>query len=54
MPGSTGMMLAVMLTLMVGKLHDATPTRDGNHGQEAEEEGEEEEMEDEETLVVKD
>jgi hypothetical protein len=43
------MMLAVLLTLMVGKLHDVTPTRDGNHGQEAEEEGEEEEMEDEET-----
>ena len=42
------MMLAVLLTLMVGKLHDATPTRDANHGQDAEEE-EEEEMEEEET-----
>jgi hypothetical protein len=48
MPGAKGMMLTVLLTLMVGRLHDATPTRDGNHGQEAEEEGEEEEMEDEE------
>ena len=43
------MMLAVLLTLMTGKVHDATPTRDGNHGQEAEEEEEEEELEDEET-----
>ena len=38
MPGAKGMMLAVLLTLMVGRLHDATPTRDGNYGQEAEEE----------------
>ena len=43
------MMLTVLLTLMVGKVHDTTPTREGNHGQEAEEEGEEEELEDEET-----
>ncbi len=43
------MILEVLFTLMVVRLHDATPTRDGNHGQEAEEEGEEEEMEDEET-----
>ena len=43
------MMLVVLLTLMVGKVYDTTLTRDGNHGQEAEEEGEEEELEDEET-----
>ena len=49
MTGEQGMMLIVLLTIMTGKVHDATPTRDGNHGQEAEEEGEGEEMEDEET-----
>jgi hypothetical protein len=49
MPGEKGMMLIVLLTIMTVKVHDATPTRDGNHGQESEEEGEGEEMEDEET-----
>jgi hypothetical protein len=49
MPGAKGMMLAVLLTLMAGKMHDGTPNRDGIYGQEAEQEGEEEEMEDEET-----
>ena len=43
------MMLSVLFTLKTGKLHDGTPNRDGNYGQEAEEEGEEEEMEDQET-----
>ena len=43
------MMIAVLLTLMAGKMHNATPTRDGDYGQEAEEEGEEEEVEEEET-----
>ena len=43
------MMLAVLLTLMTGKMHDGTPSRDGNYGQEAKEEGEEEEMEDQES-----
>ncbi len=43
------MILTVLLTLMVGKLHDGTPTRDANHGQDAGEEEEEEEMDDEET-----
>ena len=43
------MMLAVLLTLMAGKMHDGTPNRDGIYGQEAEQEGEEEEMEDQET-----
>ncbi len=39
------MILAVLLTLMAGKVYDATPTRDENHGQETEEEGEEEDVE---------
>jgi hypothetical protein len=39
MPGARGMILAVLLTLMTGKVYDATPTRDGNHVQESEDEG---------------
>ena len=49
MPGAKGMMLAVLLTLMAGKLHDGTPGRDGTYQQEADGDGEEEEMEDQET-----
>ncbi len=45
MPGAKGMILAVLHTLMAGKVYDATPTRDGNHGQETKEEGAEEELE---------
>ena len=49
MPGAKGMMLAVLLTLMAGKLHDGTPGRDGTYQQEVDGDGEEEEMEVEET-----
>ena len=49
MPGAKGMMLAVLLTLMAGKLHDGTPGLDGTYQQEVDGDGEEEEMEVEET-----
>ena len=41
-------MLAVLLTLMTGKVHDATPSRDGMHQQEDNGDGEEEDMDGEE------
>ena len=49
MPGAKGMMLAVLLTVMAGKLHDGTPGRDGTYQLEVDGDGEEEEMEVEET-----
>ena len=49
MPSAKGMMLAVLLTLMAGRVHDATPSRDTMHQQEDNGDREEEEMEEEET-----
>ena len=48
MPGVKRMMMAVLLTLMTDRVHDATPNRDAMHQQEDNEDGEEENMDAEE------